>query len=526
MNNCIIITNMTRNQHNERNEVFKAMELIDFCNPILWMDYPDPDVIRVGDTYYMITTTMHMMPGCPIMKSKDLIHWEMVSYLYDSIEDNPAYRLEKDENAYANGQWAASLRYNEGKFYICFDCNDLKKTYIYYSEDIESGHWERHVLEGIYHDSSLLFDKGRLYIIYNGGDIMITELEPDGSGVKEGGIHQLLFKTPSQLIMLRCEGCHAYKIGDYYYLQFIEWPYDGNKRRRQICYRSKELLGEYERKVILDDDMGYQNCGVAQGAMVDTPAGDWYAVLFQDHGAVGRIPQLVPVTWVDAWPMMGTEGKAPKSLSLNQSSEMTAPLYGSDTFHHTEDKLSHFWQWNHNPDPSLWSFTEHEGYLRLRTGQVTKNVLQARNTLTQRTKGPTCGMSVCISTEELKNGDCAGIIALQSHFGLVGIEVDSKGDQYIVKKSGAPGVDDLEEARLLLTSKELYLKIFFDFTEGIDLATFYYSYDNKEWNEVGLPLQMKYTLDHFMGYRIGLYCFATEKPGGYADFKDFCYLEQ
>ncbi len=501
------------------------MEQLEYHNPLLWMDYPDPDVIRVGDTYYMVTTTMHMMPGCPIMKSKDLVNWEMVSYLYESIEDNPAYRLENGQNVYGSGQWAASLRFYAGMYYICFDCNDLKKTFIYYSEDIENGDWKRHELDGIYHDSSLLFDQGHLYIIYNGGDIMITELEPDGSGVKEGGIHQLLFKTPSDQIMLRCEGCHAYRIGDYYYLQFIEWPFDGNKRRRQVCYRSKVLLGEYERKVILDDDMGYQNCGVAQGAIVDTPTGDWYAILFQDHGAVGRIPHLVPVTWMDAWPMMGIGGKAPTSLRLAYTYEKAAPLYGSDELNHSENKLSHYWQWNHNPDSTLWSLTERSGYLRLKTGCLTDDVLQARNTLTQRTKGPTCSMSVLLSTNGLQPGDCSGLIALQSHYGLIGIEVDSEGKSYIVRKNCVPGQTGQEEVRIQLIQDTLYLKISFDFTDSIDLASFYYSYNNKEWIIMGNPLKMKYTLDHFMGYRIGLYCYATKASGGYADFKDFQYSE-
>ncbi len=499
------------------------MEHSIYYNPLLWMDYPDPDVIRVGDTFYMVTTTMHMMPGCPIMKSKDLVNWEMVSYLYETIEDNSAYRLEENQNVYGKGQWAASLRYHEGKYYVCFDCNDLNKTFIYYSDDIEGGIWQRHELEGIYHDSSLLFDKGRLYIIYNGGDIMIRELEPDGSAVKKGGLHQLLFKTPTDQIMLRCEGCHAYRIGDYYYLQFIEWPNDGNRRRRQICYRSKELLGNYERKVILDDDMGYQNCGVAQGAMVDTPAGDWYAVLFQDHGAVGRIPHLVPVTWLEDWPMMGLEQKAPLNFPLKYPSKKKPSFYGSDDFDHRENVLSPIWQWNHNPDPQRWSFTEHPGYLRLKTGRITKDVLQARNTLTQRTKGPTCAMSVLISTEGMRPGDCAGFLALQSHYGLIGIEVSSDGKRSIIRRNNIPEQYNQLEACIQLRNEEVYLKISFDFTDSVDLAQFYYSYDNKEWLQVGTPLRMKYTLDHFMGYRIGLYCYATMNSGGYADFKKFCY---
>jgi beta-xylosidase len=134
-------------------------------------------------------------------------------------------------------------------------------------------------------------------------------------------------------------------------------------------------------------------------------------------------------------------------------------------------------------------------------------------------------MSVVISTKGLQPGDCAGLIALQSHYGLVGIEVDLEGKPYIVRKDGAPSQVNQEEVRIQLGQDMLYLKVCFDFTDSTDLAEFYYSYDNKDWITVGKPLKMRYTLDHFMGYRIGLYCYATKASGGYADFKDFRYSE-
>jgi beta-xylosidase len=135
-------------------------------------------------------------------------------------------------------------------------------------------------------------------------------------------------------------------------------------------------------------------------------------------------------------------------------------------------------------------------------------------------------MSVVLSTKGLHRGDCAGLIALQSHYGLVGIEVDLEGKPYIVRKNGTPSQANHEEARIQLSQETLYLKICFDFTDSIDLAEFYYSYDNMEWIIIGTPLKMKYTLDHFMGYRIGLYCYATKAAGGYADFKDFRYSDE
>lgn len=494
-------------------------------NPIIWADFPDPDILRVGDTYYMVTTTMFMMPGAPILKSKDLYHWEIASYVFDKIEDNDIYQLKNGKNAYGKGQWATSLKYYRGMYYACFACNDMNKTYIYYTDDIEKSYWDRYVMEGIYHDMSFLFDDGKAYLIYNCGDIKIVELKDDLSGIKEGGVNQLLFSTPTENIRLRCEGCRAYKIGEYYYLIFIEWPFDGNGRRRVVCYRSKELLGQYERKILLDDDMGYQNQGIAQGAIIDTPDGDWYAILFQDHGSVGRIPYLIPVTWENDWPVIGIDGKVPETFDVPFEPYEAQPLIISDSFNHKENKLALQWQWNHNPIDELWSFTERPGYLRLRTNSLAKDILTARNTLTQRTSGPRCAFSVELDTHGLKAGDYAGLVAFQSNYGTVGVKVDQDNISKVVVCKKDKNGQQIEEASVVLSGKSVFLKIAFDFENSRDVATFYYSEDGESWIKIGSDLQMKYTLDLFIGYRIGLFYYSEKEAGGYADFRNFLYYD-
>jgi beta-xylosidase len=326
-------------------------------NPVIWADVPDPDVIRVGKSFYMVSTSMHMMPGCPIMKSVDLSHWEIVRYVFDTLEDNSAHNLLDGKGIYGKGSWAASLRYHNGTYYVCFSCNDMNRFYIFKTVDIEHGEFERHMIEGLHHDPSLLFDDGRVYVIYGNGDIYIRELTEDASAAKPGGVEQLLFPTQTDGMMLRCEGCHAYKINGYYYLIFIEWPSIGNRRRRQVCYRSKSLLGEYECKVIFDDDMGYHNHGIAQGAIFDDADGNWYAMLFQDHDAVGRIPYILPMAWQDGWPVIGIGGKAPQRFEVPIPPVPIKPLVISDEFDSRENRLALNWQWNHNPDSSLWSLT-------------------------------------------------------------------------------------------------------------------------------------------------------------------------
>jgi beta-xylosidase len=492
-------------------------------NPVLWADVPDPSVIRVGSTFYMVSTSMHSMPGCPIMKSENLMHWEIVNYVFDTFENNDAHNLSDGKGIYGKGSWAACLRHHNGTFYVCFSSNDMNRFYVYRTKDIENGPWERSVIPGLHHDPSLLFDDGRVYVIHGNGDIRITELTEDATAVKPDGVRQLLFETEREGIGLRCEGCHAYKLNGYYYLFFIEWPKVGNRRRRQICYRSRELLGPYERRIVLDDDMGYRNNGVAQGGIVDTPAGEWYAVLFQDHDAVGRVPCVLPVSWVNDWPVIGVDGKAPRQFEARLPSSAAKPLVISDEFDYTGNKLALNWQWNHNPDHLRWSVTKRPGHLRLETGHLARSVEFARNTLTQRTEGPACSGMTRMDLFHMKPGDHAGLVALQHHFGTVGIIAAENGDKYVAMcvRGGDGGEETVESVRY--EAGTIDLKIDFHFEDGIDLAYFYYSSDGETWNSIGRPLQMKYTLDHFMGCRIGLFNYATRHIGGYVDFDYFRY---
>ncbi|WP_372662483.1 glycoside hydrolase 43 family protein [Cohnella sp.] len=500
------------------------MNTTTITNPIIWADVPDPSVIRVGSTYYMVSTSMHSMPGCPIMKSENLMNWEIVNYLYDTFEDNDAHNLLDGKGIYGKGSWATSLRYHDGIFYVCFSSNDMQQFYVYQTADIENGRWERSVIKGLHHDPALLFDNGRVFVFHGNGAIRITEMTEDVTARKSGGLDQLLFETERDGIGLRCEGCHAYKVNGYYYLFFIDWPRVGNRRRRVNVYRSRELLGPYENKIVLDDDMGYFNNGVAQGGIVDTPSGEWYAVLFKDHGSVGRIPCVVPVVWEQDWPMLGIEGKAPQTFKLPLPISVPKPLVISDEFDYVVNKLVLNWQWNHNPDNRLWSVTVRPGFLRLTTGQIARSVEYARNTITQRTEGPKCIGATVMDLSGMKPGDHAGLVALQSNFGTVGIQVADNGDSYVtmcIKQDGGEEAVD----RIRYEASWIHLRIDFNFVDNIDIAHFYYSENGETWNPIGRPLQMRYTLDHFMGYRIGLFNYASKQSGGFVDFDYFRYAK-
>ena len=498
-------------------------------NPIIRADMPDIDLLRVKDTYYMVSTTMFYIPGAPILKSKDLCHWEIVSYIFDILEDNEIYRLENGQNAYGNGQWATSLTIYKGRYYACFASNDGRKTYIFSTDDIEKSNWERTEINGVFHDMSFLFWQGTPYLIYGNGEIHIVELKEDLSGVLENGVNRILFQTPDQGMRLRCEGCRALVKNNYIYLLFIDWPETGG--RREVCYRSRTLEGPYEFRVLMDDECGFKGHGVAQGTLIDSESGEWYGILFQDRGASGRIPFLMPVHWEEDWPILGVpkdtetgEGKIPESFESPFPVYHAKPVVISDSFSHEENKLALPWQWNHNPDSSGWSFIERPGYLRLTTRHIASGLMDARNTLTQRTIEPGCVCEVTMDATGMKDGDYAGICAFQGRYGQIGVTVTdgTRNLLMICKKSDGSFV----KTAIPVKKDTVFLRIIFDYRNRKDKAFFFYKYDEMEdWVQLGDALDMEFTLDVFVGYRIGIFCYSQRSIGGYADFKEFSIKE-
>jgi beta-xylosidase len=502
------------------------------ANPILFADVPDLSMIRVGDTYYMSSTTMHMSPGLPIMKSKDLVNWELLNYAYDTLGDADALRLENGQSDYGRGSWASSLRHHDGVFYVTTFCATTNQTYVFSTPDIETTPWERRSFTPSLHDHSLYFaDDGRVFMIWSAGNLRLTELRPDFSGIKEGGVNKVIIENASAPagddIMLNAEGSQLFEINGKFYLFNIVWPRGG--MRTVLVHRADKLEGPYEGRV------AFQDQGVAQGGLIETPGGDWYAYLFQDHGAVGRIPYLVPVTWEDGWPVLGVDGKTPMKLDLPASKGLIPGVVHSDEFDRAagDPALPLVWQWNHNPDPQHWSLTDRPGFLRLSTSRLDKSLVAARNTLTQRTIGPECTATIALETAGMRDGDTAGLCLLQQNYGFVGVKVEGDDRKIVMVKGGAapqrrgaernpasePTVRVVESAPL--HQERVYLRAACDFRDRADVAHFSYSVDGESWTPLGDGLAMRYTLPHFMGYRFGLFNFATKAAGGHADFDYF-----
>lgn len=490
-------------------------ECTTFTNPVIYADVPDVCVIRVDSDYYMISTTMHLMPGGPIMKSKDLVNWEIISYLFDEINDSPLYDLEGG-NVYGQGQWASSLRYHNGKFYVFFAANRPRKSYIYSTED-PAGEWEKiAVLNECYHDASLLFDDdGRVYLANSAGHVRITELNSDLSGIKEDGLDTVVIKGDQMGYPGLLEGTHLHKYDDKYYMFLIWWPAGGI--RTELCFRSDRIEGPYESKIILSDAMDKPGAGVAQGCIIDTKDGDWYGLLFQDRGAVGRVPVITPCRWEDGWPILGDmDGKVPTIMEKPIQGYTGKSLVISDDFSDTQLALN--WQWNHNPDNHLWSLTERPGYMRLKTGKVVNTIFDARNTLSQRTEGPKCSGVISMDISHMKEGDVAGLGAYCAEPGLISVVMEGNKKYLVMTDRGE------EKERVALKKKMVYLRMDCDFT--IDKANFYYSFNNKKWMKLGTEFQMIYNLVHFMGNRFAIYNYATIASGGYVDIDFFEFTKE
>lgn len=528
-------------------------------NPWLWSDVPDPDIIRVGDYYYLVSTTMHLMPGGPIMRSKDLVNWETVSYLFETINDTPRYDLnnpETDGTTYGRGQWATSIRYHKGMFWALHSPNDdPHRSFLMKTTDPAKG-WTLHARLPHFHDSSLFFDDDdKCYVFSGGGAIRLVELNETLTDVKQGGIDKTL-NTRELMPEGLLEGSRVIKHDDYYYLIMVSWPRTG---RQQLAYRSKNIEGPYEMKVILKSDFGGFPF-VGQGTVVDGKNGEWYGVIFQDRGGVGRVLTLNPVHWVDGWPMIGDEkGKVPESMTLSSLTPERRHLamstlddtnhisiVHSDEFHSSSTLHSKVpvWQWNHNPDNSKWSLTERKGYLRLHPVKQASSLYHAKNSLTQRMEGPRCSGVISVDISKMKDGDRAGFAAFNGHSAIMTVEKTGKKTSLVLTYEEVSLADNNkaitevkreEIARVDLGSKKnIQLRINADFTPkdlnstagGKDIATFDYSTDKgKTWNKIGGDYQMRFDYRRlFMGTKFTIFNYTIkDHSDGYVDVDWFHY---
>jgi beta-xylosidase len=491
-----------------------------YTNPVIAADFPDPDVILVNDTYYMVNTTMFVFPGVTILKSHDLVNWQYCGNAVQRFDFSPCYNLEGC-NRYGRGQWATSLKYHNGTFYLLFIT--LDEGGFLFTADKPEGPWQIRKLPKGFYDPGLFFDDdGKIYVAHGYNRIFVTELDqnfaPKGNDslVYTGDIRRGL------------EGTHVYKIDGYYYLYCTYGGLDGF----QAAFRSKNIYGPYEEKVVIRDTTHGVNFGIHQGGLIKTQTGEWWTMLFVDNGAFGRFPSLQPVTWGNGWPMVGVNGKAIVTYRKpNVGREYpAATLPTSDEF--GDSALGMQWGWNHNPDPTKWSLTEHPGALRLWTATVVDSLPKARNTLTQRMFAYYSDTLASIATTEMEfahmeEGDVAGLAVFQDPYAFVGVR-RVRGRNYVVMVNNGKTIDSslVEGSTIFFRASAIHGSGAAQYYEtkvapGTGTTSFSYSSDGRSFLRIGNELHMRFNLRVFTGNKYCLFSYATKALGGYVDFDWF-----
>lgn len=483
-----------------------------FTNPPLYADYPDPDIIRVGDDFYFATTTFVNSPGLRILHSKDLVNWEIVSNVIPRLEGKEQFDMQNG-TAYRGGVFAPSLRYHDGTFYVV-DTVVGQNTRVYYTKDIR-GPWEsRDLGVGAFDPGFFIDTDGTGYIATSGGwdgTVTLLTLNADFSKVvEEQKIH---FNKGG-------EGSKIVKRGDWYYL-FNAIP----SRMGLTVSRAKSLKGPWETKDQLDDGTGGH-----QGALVELADGNWYGFVMKDCPPVGRMTFISPVFWKNDWPVWGTPeepGRVPKVAKKPVQGQPVMQPATSDDF--ASGQLGLQWAWNHNPDDSRWSLTERPGFLRLKPTKATE-FWTARNTLTQKGQGPWSRGEVKLDLSNLKPGDIAGFGTLGKFNGQIAVNCGGDGKLFLAMNV----IEDTKEGPKINTrvasgpieAKEIFLRTDMDFENKTGTCS--YSLDGKTWKQLWGNFELAYDWQTgtFQGEQFAIFCFNPEPGDGFVDVDEFRFSDK
>ncbi|KAF3035826.1 hypothetical protein E8E12_006331 [Didymella heteroderae] len=508
-----------------------------FNNPVIWQDYPDLDVFRVGDVFYYSSSTFAFSPGAPVLKSYDLVNWAPVSHSVPRLNFGSAYDLPSaTSRAYVKGIWASTLRYRESTdTFYWIGCISGGPSYVWTASgtnaaanngEVDNWNWtSRGTLPRCYYDNGLLIDDDdTMYIAYGSTTINIAQLNKDGTAEVK---NQAVYTSPDNVYI---EGSRIYKINGTYYI-WVTKPADD-----EYVLKAKNIWGPYERQILVDSIAGpLPNAGNAhQGGFVSTKDGKDYYMAFLDSYPGGRIPVLAPLTWTkDGWPqVVRVNNQWGKTYPMPVQTTKTVPSsIGLDNF--AGPKLSPEWEWNHNPDESAYSF---KGGLQLRTATVTNDLFTARNTLTRRIPGPKSAGTFRIDISGLKDGDRAGAVLFRDAAAYIGVHKSGSASSLVMVDklnlgtnwvTNSTGTVAATGPTLAANAKEVYLRIESDITpafsntNAVRTTTFWYSLDGKSFTQLGKPFPMSNTWQFFTGYRFGVFNFATKALGGQMTVKSF-----
>lgn len=496
-----------------------------YQNPVIYADYSDPDVIRVGDDYYMVSSSFNCVPGLPILHSKDLVHWTIKSYALNSL----SYADGFDKPQHGNGVWAPSIRYHNNQFYIYFPDPD-HGIYLVKAKNIE-GPWTAPVLveagKGLIDPCPLWDDNGKNYLVhaYAGSRAGFKSILV----IKE--LNATADKTISDAVLIydghekdpTVEGPKIYKRNQYYY---VFAPAGGVSTGWQIVLRSKNIYGPYERKVVMAQGNTMVN-GPHQGAWVQTKAGDDWFLHFQDKEAYGRIVHLQPMQWKDNWPVIGEDADGDGTgqpviqykipFAVNASNNFQ--LQDSDECNTTSPGLQ--WQWQANPKEG-WAFPFPEkGVLRLNAIQDSvDNLWQLPNLLLQKFPAEKFTATTKFLFTAKTTGERFGLVIMGSSYAYLSVVKKSDGlyVSYNTCMDADKGKPELEQMITAVPTGNCWFRLAVNSNAQ---CSFSYSIDGNTF----IPVQEKFTAKpgRWIGAKIGFFCTRQIKTNdaGFADIDWF-----
>lgn len=487
-----------------------------FTNPVVYEDFADNDVsVGPDGAFYFSASNMHYSPGAPLLRSYDLANWELIGHSVPTLNFGDNYNLVGGQ-AYRGGTWASTLRYRESTgLWYWIGCVNFWVTYIYTATDPEGPWTQAAQLPGgtCYYDCGLLIDDDdTMYVVYGSTDVSIAELSADGLSEVQS---QRVFGA-AELDIDGIEGNRLYKKDGLYYV-LNDHPGDTT-----YIWKSESPWGPWTSKVLVSNIQSpVEGGGVPhQGSLVETENGDWYYMSFTWAYPAGRMPVLAPITWGDdGFPVLttGDDGEWAVEYPMPLPAEVLTNWTGTDTFEGTA--LGPAWEWNHNPDTSSYSV---DGSLILSTATVTDDLYAARNTLTHRIHGEFPVGTVEIDFTNMADGDRAGLAAFRDRSASIGVY--RSGDTYTI--TVVHGMEQNETtwdttstgtvvATAPIEATKIWLRTALDArASGDKTADFFYSTDGTEFIQLGDSYTLWTNWAYFMGYRFGIFNYATEALGG------------
>lgn len=470
-----------------------------YKNPVLNCDYSDPDVIRVGDKFYMVASDFHWL-GMQVLESADLVNWKLISQVYRRM-DFPGWDA---NNHYAAGAWAPAIRYHDGKFwiYVCTPDEGLLMT----TAADPHGPWEPlyqvKKIEKWEDPCPFWDDDGQAYLgrsRHRAGPIIIHKMSADGRQLLDDGV--TVYEGPV------AEGTKFLKRNGYYYLII---PEGGVSRGWQTVLRSRSIYGPYERKIVLEKGSTDIN-GPHQGALVDTPDGQWWFFHFQSTTPNGRVLHLQPARWKDDWPLIGVDidgnGIGEPVRVWTKPYPDTQPSLPATSDDFDTPQLGLQWQWCHNPVDTHWSLTEKKGFLTLHTLPA-DSLKMCRSMLTQKVMGYESQATLLLHATA-NDGMRGGLAFTGKQFRAIGLSAEGiytevNGQVTIVKPCKA---------------KKVWLRVNID--NSRNEHRFSYSLDGRHYFDAGAAFDMREGF--WKGIRVGLYAYHTKGDSQTLHFDNFVY---